>query len=388
MRVTIGDRYRNLYVLPDYEEDVQKQIAMIRKAILTVLRSRLFLSARGIMNELTKSYPDINFSLVRVILKHLAGDGAIKILPLVTKKGTMAYLYLHPSKYGDFESAIESILEYYKKNKWGYVSRVSKEVGISPKFTGLLLRHLVYLGLINQTIGGYDTQTRKYYWLYYLPGFENETRRRRTEERRRRLINELKQRYKLILERLEIKNINEVSTKACRIFKEMIGKGLSKGLAGEIVAVASLIVALKLTKIAIPTEEVLEHSPLEMSSKRLVHTTIRRIVRGLKIRPYELRLDPEDFLDRIIGRLESLDEKEKNLLKKRSREVLEAVPKSFKYGKKPETLAAASIYVASNSVGGSLKFLTTQDNLAAAAKVTEVSIRNWYRKIAEFYEAA
>jgi transcription initiation factor TFIIIB Brf1 subunit/transcription initiation factor TFIIB len=79
----------------------------------------------------------------------------------------------------------------------------------------------------------------------------------------------------------------------------------------------------------------------------------------------------------------------KRILMQKSLEIFSCVPRRYIVGKRPSTVAAATLYAAVNILREIMKYDSpwiTQTEISTVSGVTEVSIRNHYRIIEQFYK--
>ena len=157
---------------------------------------------------------------------------------------------------------------------------------------------------------------------------------------------------------------------AAMIYRKAALKNLVRGRSIEGVAAAALYAACRQCHVPRTLDEI---SNIANMSRREIGRNYRYISRelGLKLMP----TSPQDYISRFCGMLSlSGDVQAKTL------EILkEAADKELTSGRGPTGIAAASLYIASILCGER----RTQRNIAEVACVTEVTIRNRYKELAE-----
>jgi len=157
---------------------------------------------------------------------------------------------------------------------------------------------------------------------------------------------------------------------AAMIYRKATFKKLVRGRSIEGVTAASLYAACRQCNVPRTLDEISNSANL---SRKEIGRTYRYISRelGLKLMP----TSPQDYISRFCSILNlSTDVKEKTL------EILhEALNRELNIGRGPTGLAAASLYIASVLCGER----RTQREVSDIAGVTEVTIRNRYKEIAD-----
>jgi len=157
---------------------------------------------------------------------------------------------------------------------------------------------------------------------------------------------------------------------AAMIYRKAASKNLVRGRSIEGVTAASLYAACRRCHVPRTLDEI---SIIARMSRKEIGRNYRYVARelGLKLIP----TSPEDYISRFCSELKlSADVQAKTL------EILkEAADKELTSGRGPTGIAAASLYIASVLCGER----RTQREIAETAGVTEVTIRNRYKELAE-----
>jgi len=159
-----------------------------------------------------------------------------------------------------------------------------------------------------------------------------------------------------------------VKEKAALIYRKALDKGLVRGRSIAGIISASLYAACRIT---VTPRSLREISQASLVDRKAVSRDYRLLLRELDIQiPIS---DPVTYLTKI-GEKASLSSQ----VQRRAMGLLqEAREKHIRAGKDPIGLAAAALYIASMQVGSHL----TQKDIANAAGVTEVTVRNRYRTL-------
>ncbi|MFX1330076.1 MAG: transcription initiation factor IIB family protein [Promethearchaeota archaeon] len=162
------------------------------------------------------------------------------------------------------------------------------------------------------------------------------------------------------------KSIKEL---AALLYRKLIVKRLARSRSIDAMVGASIYAACRLRKAPRSLEEISRHSRV---SKKKIGQHYRLLVEKLKLKmPIS---DPANYVPRLITQL--------NLPGKVQQKVLEILDmakerRSLVTGRDPRGLAAAAIYIASIL----MDHRVTQRDIAMAAGVTEVTVRNRYKEL-------
>ncbi|MBN1167613.1 MAG: transcription initiation factor IIB [Methanospirillaceae archaeon] len=163
------------------------------------------------------------------------------------------------------------------------------------------------------------------------------------------------------------RNVRET---AAVVYRDAVDKNLIRGRSIEGVAAAALYAACRQCSVPRTLDEIAEVSRV---SRKEIGRTYRFISRelGLKLLP----TSPIDYVPRFCSGLQLKGE-----VQSRAVEILrQAGERELTSGRGPTGVAAAAIYI-SSILGGERR---TQREVAEVAGVTEVTIRNRYKELAE-----
>ncbi|HID24996.1 MAG TPA: transcription initiation factor IIB [Thermoplasmata archaeon] len=163
------------------------------------------------------------------------------------------------------------------------------------------------------------------------------------------------------------RNVRET---AAMVYRKAVIKNLIRGRSIEGVAAAALYAACRQCGVPRTLDEIADASRV---SRKEIGRTYRFIARelGLKLMP----TSPQDYISRFCSELKLSGDVQTKAI-----EILkEAADKELTSGRGPTGVAAAAIYIASILCGER----RTQREVADIAGVTEVTIRNRYKELAE-----
>jgi len=170
-----------------------------------------------------------------------------------------------------------------------------------------------------------------------------------------------------------ISNLNlpeSVHEEVARLYEKAVDQGLVRGRSMESIISALLYIVARKQGTPRTLDEISDASGIE---KREIGRAYRYVARelGLRILPAK----PQDYVPRFAGKLQLSGE-----VQARARSILEeAREKDLLSGKGPTGLAAAALYIAAVLEGEK----RTQREVADVVGVTEVTIRNRYKELAE-----
>ena len=163
------------------------------------------------------------------------------------------------------------------------------------------------------------------------------------------------------------RNVRET---AAMVYRKAVEKGLIRGRSIEGVAAAALYAACRRCKVPRTLDEIADAAKL---NRKEIGRTYRFVARelGINLKP----TTPMDYVPRFgseLGLSGEVQSKAIEILKK-------AMDQELTSGRGPTGVAAAAIYIASVLLGER----RTQREVAEVAGVTEVTIRNRYKELAE-----
>jgi transcription initiation factor TFIIB len=162
---------------------------------------------------------------------------------------------------------------------------------------------------------------------------------------------------------------NDVKEAACHIYRKGVEERLIRGRSIEGVAAAALYAACRQWRIPRTLDEIAEVSKV---SKKEIGRSYRFIIRQLMKTPAS---SPIDYIPRFASELGLSGEVEAKAI-----EILKkAAPYGLTSGRGPTGVAAAALYIATVLCNER----RTQREIANVARVTEVTVRNRYKEIAE-----
>jgi transcription initiation factor TFIIB len=159
-----------------------------------------------------------------------------------------------------------------------------------------------------------------------------------------------------------------VKDEAALIYRKALEAGLVRGRAIASIVAASIYAACRFTETPRKIKEIVEASS---KSRKEITRCYRLVVRNLDLKMPNM--NPEIYISKIASKV-GLDQK----TQLKAMEVLRNAKKvQAILGKGPAGIAAAALYIASHDNPKKI----TQKHLADAAGVTEVTVRNRYKRL-------
>lgn len=165
----------------------------------------------------------------------------------------------------------------------------------------------------------------------------------------------------------------DIRERSSMVYRKAVEKGLIRGRSIEGVCAAAIYAACRQCNIPRTLDEIADAARI---NRKEIGRTYRFIAREL-----EINLNPTtpiEYVPRFISTLSLTGEVQAKAI-----EILkEAMARDLTSGRGPTGVAAAAIYIASLLIGEK----RTQRDVAEAAGITEVTIRNRYKELAERLE--
>ena len=199
------------------------------------------------------------------------------------------------------------------------------------------------------------------------------------EWRRHRVSDDYNSKFEAACEHFKINE--SVATLAVSYLERTLQSGWLKGREIRIVAWSAFCLAAKVQRQGLTPGEVMRYSNI---TRQLLLRDLKELNEFLDLEAHQAQhVDPSDFLNRIVERMELKEKPEwprsrADELVQETKNFLSTLPKQVIFGKRPEGIAAASLYVIAS------RFVIpefTQGRIAVAADVTEVTVRNSLRAI-------
>jgi transcription initiation factor TFIIB len=168
------------------------------------------------------------------------------------------------------------------------------------------------------------------------------------------------------------RQIQENAAYIYRVYMKKKGSSKSRSVRGA--AAAAIFMASRITGNPVTIEELSKTTGIPKRDINRCYKTLRLAISELKPELVsKLHGSPEHFVTQIVSRLNLPIE-----VQAKAKEILENASKlGITSGKEPQGLAAAAVYMASILTNNK----RTQHEIAEAARITEVTIRNRYKEL-------
>lgn len=386
----LGTVVRKLYCLPKHRDQVEKLIHDVSTEIKSFLKGRLVVVTPELFEYSKDRLDNANIGLVRMVLNLLTYENKIGRLPFLTSKNRMAYFYFLNTKKFQVMDHLNNLWLYFEKNKYCNATLASRSLGIELNEASYFLRHLVYIGQLNAIVTGYISEYGRCTFVFYVPGYREVVEKRRKIERENEYIDYSAKIFDFLVNQMKLENKADAIENSCRILRVCIEKGILRGRDLDKLAIGCFVLSLRKQGISATVAEILEHlQVLDVGNISKYHIlAIEKVIAqelGLALHHFPRY---KHYIERFVNDL-NLPHEEQQILMQKSLEVFSCIPRSFIVGKKPTTIAAATIYAAANILREIMKYGSpwiTQRELSTVSDVTEVSLRNHYRTIEAFYK--
>lgn len=172
---------------------------------------------------------------------------------------------------------------------------------------------------------------------------------------------------------------DEVETFAKSVYEQCHEKDMVRGRSIEAVVCSTVYIACRLQDIPRSIDEIADKSRI---SRDKITRTYKEIAKdfGYGLEP----VDPETFLEHIADNLEFNSDEACEHVVEFAREILEkSKDANMISGRSPSGCAGAAIYTAARKTGNNM----TQSQIADAAEVSEVTVRNRYHEQLEVLDS-
>jgi len=386
----LGSIARKLYCLPEHQDHVKKLIQKVSSEIITLLKGRLVVVAPELIEYSMDKIRNASFGFIRMVLNLLVYKNEIGRLPFLTSKNRIAYFYFLSTKRPQIEVHINNLEIYLEKHKYCNATLASRNLGVELNEASYFLRHLAYLGQLNLMVSGYISEYGRYTFLFYVPGYIEVVEKRHKIEREREYIEHSATIFEFLATQMKLENKAEVINDSCMLLKTCIEKGILRGRDLDKLAIGCFVFSLRKRSISASVTEVIRH--LQVLDVGIISEYPILAIEKAIARELELSLHHfpqyEQFIKKFLNALILPDDK-KRILMQKSFEIFSCVPRRYIVGKRPSTVAAATLYAAVNILREIMKYDSpwiTQTEISTISGVTEVSIRNHYRIIEQFYK--
>jgi len=313
----------------------------------------------------------ISSGVVYDICRSLIREGCFCLDYMITRNSKRIPFYYSKEMEEALELIESEIFDIIKKIKRGCTRDFSRKIKAS--FSGgtlltlsMILLHLVYRGELGLVTDGFNKvffePGNKVYAEEYLKDFRRFSRLEYYKDELNEICNEL--------------SVPEaVLDQSYLLLKKAIRRGIVRGRSGSEVSLACLYTSILVNDIPITPDELANVTGISRNS---ILRNSKLIRKELKIRVDYFSRGTELFIRKILEELvrnNAIDQKEAKKIYEFSKQFILSIPKRYRLGRRPSSLASAAIYLASRM----LEIPLTQKDICDVAGVTEVTLRNILR---------
>lgn len=361
-------RYNKIYCHPDI--DFQLATKRISSEINQVMKKRGCVPAFVVTRHIQQKHK-VSSGVIYGICRNLIKNRSFCSDYMVTRNFKQIVFYYSNEMEEVLELIEREALDIIKKIKRGSTRDFSRKIKVS--FLGdtiltlsIVLLHLVYKGELGLVTDGFSK-------VFFEPGNKVSAEEYLNDFRRFSRLEYYRDELNEICTEL---NIPEVVLDQSYLFlKKAIERGIVRGRSGSDVSLACLYTSILANDIPITPDELSEVTGI---SRKSILNNSKRIRRELEIRVDYFSRRAELFVKKILKKLlrnKKIDQEEAKEIYEFSKEFMLSIPKRYRLGPKPSSLASAVIYLASQMLEISL----TQTDICSIARVTEVTLRNILR---------
>jgi transcription initiation factor TFIIIB Brf1 subunit/transcription initiation factor TFIIB len=281
------------------------------------------------------------------------------------------------------EDLLDRIFRYVRTNGFAFYHDISKSMNVDSAVSWTLLEYLVNQKKIMKFKVGWSYTKNKPVFAYCMDGYETRAvisyQQLLSKFRKDRVIEKYSATFKQACERLKIDN--SVADLSCSYLR--YSSNVAKGRNYRDVAWSAFYLANKTLRQGLTLGDI--ESVSGMSRERIL--TISKLLNSeLELEVSDIFPKPSDYLKRILDNLKVSNDVRSRMLEETCA-FIESLPRQVLFGRRPEGVAAAALYIVARSTSDyEIRYLFRQNKVAEASDVTEVTLRNMLRRIEESLE--
>lgn len=381
-----GTTERYVWILPWYEEEAQDQIETFQNESIKYLETSPATSGQ-LREYFTEVYP-AHHQIAYLAFRELVSQKRV-VQNLLKFEGHWTSIYYLPEKKNALDALLNTTLNFVNARGSTFPGELAESIGISKRLGSALLTALAIDGRIVKAKVGWSYARRRPVFYFCKIGGEAEAitkyRMRLNQflktQRKLKIIEDYSSKFNAVCRDNRI--VESVAVLAGSYFDQALHSPWIRGRDIKIIVWSAFLLAAKVKKQGITPGEIERYSKIQ---KRILVNNTRDLNEFLGLDAHEgQHADPIDFLDRIVTRMKLSKHLRTDALALRREELvsetanfISTLPRQIIFGKRPESIAAASLYLVGSGRGISK---CTQKRIARAADVTEVTLRNTVRRI-------
>ncbi len=395
-----GKTERYVWFLPWYEDDANDKIEeLVQEVVAHVGKSP---STPGEIRQYFREKHPAYHQIGYLALKAAVVSG--RVVQYTFNDGRSKTIY-HLPETNDLQNLELLTLQYVKKNDAAFATDLSESLKISRSLAYTMLAKLAYDGkiarfkvawnyVLNVPIFAY---CKEGYEVYAVARYRQIVQARLVQRKRDRLVDDYFSKFKAATASLRADE--SLADLAVSYFEKLLKSGFVSGRGTATVAWSAYFLASKILRQGITPSDIesfaklgkapLPYAPKQRRYKQRKVTPLLNTAKDandfLELAAPDLYSHPNDYLEKIVAKMmltESLVSS--NGLSRREELLQETVnflsklPREPFFGKRPESMAAAALYMIAFKLG---IVECTQRNVSEAADVTEVTLRKTVQSI-------
>jgi transcription initiation factor TFIIIB Brf1 subunit/transcription initiation factor TFIIB len=406
----VGKAEYYAWCLPWYENDAEELLKDLGNESITELQANP--STGKEMREYFRSKYPAYHQIAYLALYQLVATHRVDRLNFSSNGGWVT-IYCLPEKKAVLDDLMRRTHEYVDRNGSAFVREVSELLGISTRLSFALLAALADQKRVIRFKVGWSYARYAPVYAYCKEGQESQAVVRyrrlvnkvRLQSRRAKVVDEYLSKFNSACRKIAIDEA--VADLAGSYLERSIGSTWIKGRNPEVIAWSAYYLAAKVLRQGItlgeigPFVSIADHEKQftdrskrkqrgSLSDKKRVLLTVSKDLNDfLQLSVPDLYPNPSDYVMRIILNMHLPDELscskyyehrkiEKKELHEETIRVISSLPKGVAFGKRPESVAAAALYIAGKQLGVED---CIQQSISEASDITEVTLRNTLRAI-------
>ena len=381
-----GTTERYVWILPWYEDEAKEQIVNFQNEGIKYLETTPATS-RQIREYFAEVYP-AHHQIAYLAVRELVSQKRVA-QTLLKFEGRWISIYYLPEKKDALDALLNTALDFVNDRGSTFPVELAEAIGISKRLGSALLMALAIDGkIVRAKVGWSYTKRRPVFYFCKIGGEAEAITKYRIRlsqflktQRKLRVAEDYSSKFTSACNHSRI--AESVAVLALSYFEQALHSPWIRGRDTKIVAWSAFLLAAKVDKRGITPGEIARYSKIE---KRVLVNYTRDLNEFLGLDAHEAQhANPIDFLDRIVTRMKlprqlTIDNHtlRREELVSETADFISALPRQVFFGKRPESIASASLYLVASRKGISQ---CTQKRIAKAADVTEVTLRNTVRRI-------
>ncbi len=381
-----GTQERYVWVLPWYEDEAKEEIEALQTEAIEYLSSTP--ATGGEIREYFKEKHSAHHQIANLAVRQLVSEGRLEQIQFNEGQRWISIYYL-PEKRPALDDLLKRSLAIVNSKGSAFGHDLQDSMGISLWLASALLATLAHQKHVMKFKVGWSYSRNKPVFAYCIQGQEDEAVRRyrkrinelQKKQRKLRLVEEYSSKF--VSACREMRSDETLADLATVYFDRTARSTWMKGRDSKIVAWSAFFLASKILRKGITPGEIEAYSKVE---RRALLMNSKELNDFLQLNVQDLYPYPTDFVGRIVTRMElpqklttrgvtSIDRQE---LLEETKRFLSSLPRSISFGKRGESLAAASLYLTASRLGIND---CTQRLISGAADITVVTLRNTLRLI-------